>query len=85
MPQPSQGQSSYEDLTPSHGDADAVPETPNAAPSGASLEGPSALSREHGIMAMRENIKAGRFALVILSLVFTIGLAGWVFFFLYWE
>lgn len=94
MPQPSQGPNEFRGREPpltgadvgdaevEWGGADAVPETPDAAPSGASLDGPTELQREHGIMAMRQNIRAGRWVLVVLSAVFAIGLAGWVFWFL---
>lgn len=96
MPEPSQGPNELRgrevplpgdaasDVEVAWGGADAVPETPNAAPSGASLEGANAREREHGIMAMRQNIRTGRWLLAVLSVVFVIGLAGWVFWFFYW-
>lgn len=96
MPQPSQGPKPYpvselpplveglDDVEIAFGGADAVPETPDASPSGASLDGPTEAERAHGIMAMRQYIRAGRVALFVLSAVFVIGLAGWVFWFFYW-
>lgn len=85
MPQLSQGPNGFRDAETAYGGADAVPETPDASPTGADLEGDTARQRERGIMAMRQNIRGGRIALVLLSVVFTIGLAGWVFYFLYWP
>lgn len=85
MPQPSQGANTDPSLTGdievAWGGADAIPETPDASPSGASLDGPTELTRQTGIMAMRQNIRAGRWTLVVLSAVFVVGLAGWVFWF----
>lgn len=85
MPQLSEGPSSNRFSSTSYGDADAVPETPDANPSGAGLDGVNERQRSGGVMAMRENIRQGRWALVLLSVVFTIGLAGWVFWFFYWP
>lgn len=85
MAQPSHGPSSYSDPETAYGGADAVPETPDASPSGAHLDGPRESQRSGAIFSMRQNIRAGRWALVIFSVIFTLGLAGWVFFFLYWD
>lgn len=96
MPQPSQGPKvpptseppppwdAAGDVELAFGGADAVPETPDALPSGASLDGPTERERSHGIMAMRQRIRRGRMLLALLSVVFVIGLAGWVFWFFYW-
>ncbi len=85
VPQLSQGSNGHPSAEVACGGADAVPETPNAAPSGAVLEGENASAREQGIMAMRREIRTGRWLLALASLVFVVGLTGWVFWFFFWP